>query len=80
MKEDERIGKTDTIPTDNKGLPPPPERPDPADCCGGGCIPCIFDFYEEALERWEKEVAEIKAQRRAALTNGSQAADKDSTS
>jgi hypothetical protein len=35
-------------------LPPtPPERPVPADCCHGGCDPCVFDLYREALERYE---------------------------
>ena len=26
-------------------------------CCGRGCIPCIFDYYEEALARYERELA-----------------------
>jgi hypothetical protein len=37
-------------------LPPRPEPPDPADCCGSGCVRCIFDLYDEALERWQREV------------------------
>lgn len=39
---------------------PPPERPvapDPADCCGGGCLHCIYDVHEAALERYEAELA-----------------------
>jgi hypothetical protein len=38
---------------------PPPQRPpppDPADCCGEGCAHCVFDVYEAALERYEKEL------------------------
>ncbi|RYD14374.1 MAG: hypothetical protein EOP90_13245 [Lysobacteraceae bacterium] len=31
--------------------PVPPEPPDPGDCCGGGCVRCVFDVHEEALER-----------------------------
>jgi len=31
--------------------PQPPVPPDGADCCGSGCNPCIFDVYEEAMER-----------------------------
>lgn len=37
--------------------PLPPDKPDPADCCGGGCVNCIFDVYETALERYEAELA-----------------------
>lgn len=25
-------------------------------CCRRGCDPCIFDYYERALERWEDRV------------------------
>ncbi|WP_454886049.1 oxidoreductase-like domain-containing protein [Sphingomonas oryzagri] len=34
-------------------LPRPPERPDDAMCCGRGCCPCIFDYYDDALARWQ---------------------------
>ena len=33
--------------------PEPPERPTDDMCCGRGCIPCIFDYYEDALCRYE---------------------------
>lgn len=48
--------------------PVPPERPLPADCCGGGCDPCIYDLHAEAmeeygrsLERWEARQGEVDA-------------------
>ncbi len=34
-------------------LPKPPDRPHPEECCNRGCCPCIFDYYYDALERWE---------------------------
>jgi len=39
--------------------PPPvrPEPPDPGDCCGSGCVRCIYDVHEEALERYEEALA-----------------------
>jgi hypothetical protein len=40
-------------------LPPRPEPPQPGDCCGGGCARCVFDVYEEMLERWQRQVDEI---------------------
>lgn len=40
-------------------VPAPPERPDPDECCNGGCCPCIFDYYQDALERWKARVREL---------------------
>jgi hypothetical protein len=38
---------------DARDLPPRrPVEPDAADCCGEGCVRCVFDVYEEALERY----------------------------
>lgn len=30
----------------------PPDRPGPFECCDRFCDPCIWDYYERALERW----------------------------
>ncbi|MEO9078332.1 MAG: oxidoreductase-like domain-containing protein [Rhodanobacter sp.] len=32
--------------------PTRPLEPDAADCCGEGCIRCVYDRYDEALERY----------------------------
>jgi hypothetical protein len=37
-------------------LPKMPQPPDPAECCGRGCDPCILDYYDRALQRWEDKV------------------------
>jgi len=34
-------------------VPDPPTRPEPYECCNRGCCPCIFDYYDDALERWK---------------------------
>lgn len=39
---------------------PPPQRPAPpdaGDCCGGGCMNCVFDIHENALVRYEEALA-----------------------
>ena len=36
--------------------PTPPERPSPDDCCHSGCSPCVFDLYQDALERYKAEL------------------------
>lgn len=41
-------------------LPPKPEPPDPQDCCGSGCVRCIFDLYEEQLKTWRETCAAIE--------------------
>lgn len=37
--------------------PIPPQEPDAADCCGEGCVRCIFDVHEENLERYRAALA-----------------------
>ncbi|XP_022775377.1 uncharacterized protein LOC111317219 [Durio zibethinus] len=37
-----------------KELPPPPEKPEPGDCCGSGCVRCVWDVYYEELEAYNK--------------------------
>jgi hypothetical protein len=44
-------------------LPPPPEPPDPASCCGNGCSPCVHDVYAEELADWEARCAAVLAAR-----------------
>lgn len=37
---------------DIENLPDAPEEPLPSDCCGGGCVPCVMDVYQEQLKQW----------------------------
>ncbi|WP_236585497.1 oxidoreductase-like domain-containing protein [Dyella sp. EPa41] len=48
-----------TVPSND---PPPtrPQRPDDEDCCGQGCVPCIFDLYDEAMGRYREALAAWK--------------------
>lgn len=32
--------------------PVPPVQPDIDDCCRSGCTPCVFDLYEDAMDRY----------------------------
>ena len=43
--------------------PAPPPRPDPDDCCRSACYPCIFDAYEDALDRYRAELQAWEARR-----------------
>ncbi len=36
--------------------PTPPRKPEPHECCGTGCIPCVMDIYEEELWQYEKDM------------------------
>jgi hypothetical protein len=42
-------------------LPPRPEPPRPEDCCGSGCVQCIYVIYDDALLAWEREVERLLA-------------------
>lgn len=50
--------------TENK-IPPPPEKPTPHECCASGCVPCIYDYYYDALDKWNDQYGDNtnKAQR-----------------
>ncbi len=37
-------------------VPQPPRKPEPYECCGTGCIPCVMDIYEEELWQYEKDL------------------------
>ncbi|HET6546201.1 MAG TPA: oxidoreductase-like domain-containing protein [Rhodanobacteraceae bacterium] len=52
--------------------PPPrrPQDPDPADCCGEGCVRCIFDVHDEAMERYETALAAWRERHPAAPETG----------
>ena len=45
----------------SRDLPDPPEKPQDSDCCGSGCIPCVFDIYEEEMSKWRRECDKIKS-------------------
>ncbi|WP_329740823.1 oxidoreductase-like domain-containing protein [Dyella sp. A6] len=39
-------------------LPPRrPAEPSPEECCGEGCVPCVYDRYENALDRYNEDLA-----------------------
>ncbi|MDN5923823.1 MAG: oxidoreductase-like domain-containing protein [Xanthomonadales bacterium] len=37
--------------------PLPPEEPDPEDCCGEGCVRCIYDTFDAKVERYKAALA-----------------------
>ncbi|WP_421864685.1 oxidoreductase-like domain-containing protein [Motiliproteus sp.] len=39
-----------------------PVRPKGHECCGGGCCPCIWDHYYDALGRWEEQQEKLQQQ------------------
>lgn len=42
-------------------LPTPPRKPEPYECCGTGCIPCVMDIYEEELWEYERALKQHSA-------------------
>jgi hypothetical protein len=41
--------------------PVPPREPELEDCCGTGCVHCVFDMYQIALENYERLLAAWEA-------------------
>lgn len=50
--------------------PQPPEPPAPQDCCGAGCVPCIFELHEQAMDRYREALAAWQARHRNAAGEG----------
>ena len=46
----------------------PPRKPEPHECCGTGCIPCVMDIYEEELYEYEKALKRIGEAGAASIT------------
>lgn len=42
---------TPSVP-DSDPPPVPPEAPAPEECCNSGCIPCVYDTYNEAMDEY----------------------------
>ncbi|XP_015696464.2 vegetative cell wall protein gp1 [Oryza brachyantha] len=38
-------------------VPQPPEKPLPGDCCGSGCVRCVWDVYYDELDAYNKALA-----------------------
>ncbi|XP_010420437.1 PREDICTED: uncharacterized protein LOC104706016 [Camelina sativa] len=68
--ESDNLVKTSTEETDKKNkddnkkkeeeevsVPPPPEKPEPGDCCGSGCVRCVWDVYYEELEDYNNTLS-----------------------
>lgn len=53
------------MPTDD---PPPlrPVAPAPEECCGEGCVNCVLDRHDQAMERYENALAAWRARHPAA--------------
>jgi hypothetical protein len=41
--------------------PQPPEQPGDDECCRSGCDPCIFDLYQQELQRYREQLAQWEA-------------------
>ncbi|QBR00847.1 hypothetical protein E1956_25595 [Paraburkholderia pallida] len=57
--------------------PLPPERPSNEDCCQSGCSPCIFDLYDEEVDRWRAALAAWEAREAARQAAAAQGRGKD---
>src|SRR4029453_10954088 len=50
---------------DDDPRPIEPTPPDPDECCGSGCDPCVYDVYSDALDRYRDAVKAWEARDRA---------------
>lgn len=46
--------------------PLPPREPELDECCGSGCVVCVFDRYEQELERYREALRAWEAAHGAA--------------
>ena len=54
-------------------IPTKPEKPGPHECCGGGCVPCGYDYYYEELEKWLEKYGDLSASKDSSMQISSEA-------
>ncbi|KAJ0040317.1 hypothetical protein Pint_28357 [Pistacia integerrima] len=54
IKQEKEEPKQESKELPQQQQPPPPEKPEPGDCCGSGCVRCVWDVYYEELEAYDK--------------------------
>ena len=42
-------------------MPQPPPQPDLDACCGNGCDPCVFDYYDLAMDEYRQALRAWRA-------------------
>jgi hypothetical protein len=47
--------------------PQPPVAPEADECCNSGCVPCVYDLYDEALAQYRLELAAWQARQPLSL-------------
>ena len=45
--------------------PQAPVEPDPSECCGSGCLRCVFDIHAEAMQRHREATSAWEERQRA---------------
>lgn len=60
---DDVISEQHNPPDDDPADPMPrrPPEPDAADCCGEGCVRCVYDVHDDALERYQRALEAWRA-------------------
>ncbi|KAJ0964234.1 hypothetical protein J5N97_029356 [Dioscorea zingiberensis] len=63
IKKEEEKPKTEPVAVVVESSPvlQPPEKPLPGDCCGSGCVRCVWDVYYEELEAYNKSLALVSS-------------------
>ncbi|KAF7073819.1 hypothetical protein CFC21_078756 [Triticum aestivum] len=57
--------------------PEPPEKPLPGDCCGSGCVRCVWDIYYDEFQDYQKALAAHSSASPAADPSGDSKASAD---
>ncbi|GAB3336483.1 oxidoreductase-like domain-containing protein [Bordetella tumulicola] len=54
-----------TAPVDDPE-PIPPIAPEPYECCQSGCDPCIYDLYNDEMDKYREQLRAWRARHSAA--------------
>ncbi|KAJ8645138.1 hypothetical protein MRB53_006886 [Persea americana] len=71
----EKKEKEEEIKEEDEGEESPPEKPLPGDCCGSGCVRCVWDVYYDELEEYNNR----QQQKKDVLLSGSGGGKDDSS-
>lgn len=58
------------IAPDDDPEPIPPIPPEPEECCQSGCVPCVYDRYNDEMDEYREQLRAWRARHESTADHG----------